>query len=71
MDKSALTAVIYEKGEFSIAFYTLQGALIGACTGKGPGKCRIHFRPVAAGTYLVKLSIAGRCSFEELIACRN
>ena len=71
LDRNTLTAMIREKGEFRIAVYTLQGTLIGSYAGKGPEKCRIPLRPAAAGTYLVKSSMMGHCSFEELVVRKN
>jgi hypothetical protein len=50
----ALTADIRGKAGFSISVYDLEGARVGAYSGRGSGKIRVALRPGPAGMYLVK-----------------
>jgi glucuronoarabinoxylan endo-1,4-beta-xylanase len=66
-DMNSFTAIIPEKGDFTLAIYTLQGSLIGSYAGRGPGRCRIPFGRLTSGTYLVAVSKAGRRASGELV----
>ncbi len=70
-DGNSITAILHEKGDFTLSVYTLQGSLIGSSAGSGPGRYRIPLGQPTAGTYLVCVSKAGQYTFGELVVRKN
>jgi glucuronoarabinoxylan endo-1,4-beta-xylanase len=67
MGGNALTAEVRETGDYTLAVYDLEGAQLGAYSGKGPGKRTVSLRPGPAGMVLVKFVASGQRSFEERV----
>lgn len=71
LNKNVVTAAIQEKGNYTLAVYTLQGSLIASRAGSGSGSCKIPLSHLSAGTYLVTLSNAGRHTLGEMVVLKN